>query len=447
MLRSHTLARTIAVALTLGVMSAPACAEQFEYTLRTGIEHSDNITLSQTNPVSQNTLIPGMDFSYQQQGSTVQANVIGMLEYRDYLGNAYANQTLGALTGNVVLNMVPQRLDMVIQDTAAVEPVSTFALNTPSNQQQINVFTLGPTLHFGLGQETLHGQADVRYINSRASKTNAFDSSRGLAAVHLIKDIDAVSNLSLNVQTQRVNFNGGATNSQLNYTRTDVYAQYQNQLHYFDVRLVVGKSWLNFKIAPTVSSPMARLNVDWKPDTHNTFSLAASRQYTDSASDLQAQPGETIGTLATPGTTTSIGNPLINTGNAVITSQAYLARRLDATYAYDTDLFGINLSPFYRKLDYPNNPTFNQKGKGGTLGAHYRLTPLLTLSAFANTETIDYLSLQRRDKRSNYGLSLVEQRTPHWSWRLTLNHRRQTSTQAGLSYHENLIYLGVAYTR
>jgi hypothetical protein len=83
-----------AIGLALIAASGAASADQFNYMLYAGLEHSDNVALSATNPVSQNVLIPGINFSYVQQGSTVQANVLGTLEYRDYLGNAFSNQTL-----------------------------------------------------------------------------------------------------------------------------------------------------------------------------------------------------------------------------------------------------------------------------------------------------------------------------------------------------------------
>ena len=52
-----------AVALALAVASGTASAAQFDYSLFAGIEHSDNINLSGTDPVSQNVLSPGLNFT------------------------------------------------------------------------------------------------------------------------------------------------------------------------------------------------------------------------------------------------------------------------------------------------------------------------------------------------------------------------------------------------
>jgi hypothetical protein len=194
-----------AIGLALIAASGAASADQFNYMLYAGLEHSDNVALSATNPVSQNVLIPGINFSYVQQGSTVQANVLGTLEYRDYLGNAFSNQTLAQLSGQVNWTVLPQRLDFTVQDYAGVQPLSTFASNAPNNQQQTNVLTLGPTLHFRLG-DTVLGQAELRYINSDASETKQFNSSRGEAALRLFKDLSSTAQVSLNLESQSVDF-------------------------------------------------------------------------------------------------------------------------------------------------------------------------------------------------------------------------------------------------
>jgi hypothetical protein len=439
-----TLTRSVLAVLAVAAFSAPALAGHLDYTLRGGIAHSDNVNLSATNPISQNILVPGLDFAYTQQGASIQADFSGSLEYRDYLGNAFDNQTLAALSGNMNWSMVPQFLDFQVQDVAAVEPLSTLSVNTPNNQQQTNVLTVGPTFHFG-HTGTVHAQADLRYINSHASRTRSFNSSRGLAALRLIKDISPVSNISLNAQSQHVEFDNDFRQS--DYNGTSVYAQYTSNLKDLRLDLVLGRSWVNFKTVPTVASPMARLSLGWQATPHNGFNLSASRQYSDAATDLRSGQRLGQGPNNAPDVALGTNNRGINTGSAVINSEVYLVRRFNATYAYTNTTFDLTLSPYYDKLDYPNNPSFNQINRGGSIGMDYRLNPRLTFSGYANTERRNYRALQRRDRITNYGLALTRQWTEHWSWRLSFDQRRQRSTAVGESYHANEIYLGFAYKR
>ena len=186
----------------LVIASTGASAAQFDYGWRVGVGHSDNIGLTETDPISQNMLIPGFDFSYQQEGSTFQADVVGNLEYRDYLAHAFDNQTLAQLAGQANWTVLPERLDFTVRDVASVQPLSTFSSNAPDNQQQTNVLTLGPVLKLRIG-DAMRGQVELHYINSYASKVDDFNSSRGVLAGRLFRDLSPTDVLSLNVETQK----------------------------------------------------------------------------------------------------------------------------------------------------------------------------------------------------------------------------------------------------
>jgi hypothetical protein len=449
-----------------GVMASSAtAAAQFDYTLYAGIEHTDNVNLSATNPISQNVLIPGLAFNFSQQGSTLQANLAGALEYRDYLGNTFGKQTLGQLTGQVNWTVIPQRLDFTVQEFAGVQPVSTLSSDSPNNQQQTNVLTLGPTLHFLLG-DALRGQAELRYINSDASRTKAFNSSRGEAALRLFRDLSPTDQLSLNIESQHVNFYDGSSGlndtvdgnpvdpNQLfdntldnpNYTRNEVFVRYLSKLTHFTIDTSLGWSQINFSKAGSVSNPLVRLTLGWQPTFRSSFSITAAREYSDAAEDAMEPGAIVVDANALPNSTPA--NPVgIETGNSVIDPQVYLDKRLEGTYAFTSDRVTLSLSPLYRQRDYLNNPTFNQTGRGGSGGLDYHLNTRLTLQAFADGESVTYHALSRRDRTSEYGIGLSDRTTAHWGWRLSLTHRQRDSNVADQGYRDNEIYLGVIFRR
>lgn len=446
-----------AIALALAATSTGAAsAGQLDYTLYAGLMHSDNVSLSATNPVSQNVLIPGVNFAYTQAGSSVQANVAGTLEYRDYLGNAFSSQTLAQLSGQVNWTVIPKRLDFTVQDFAGVQPLSTFASNAPNNQQQTNVLTLGPTLHFRLG-DTMQGQAELRYINSDASKNKEFNSSRGEAALRVFKDLNSTSQLSANFETQSVNFQQSSGPSfdlpgisviNPNYTRNELFGHYVSALTHFDFNAVLGWSQIDFHGASSVSSPLARLSVTWLATPSSHFGIAAVRQYSDAAEDMiLQQAGQTMfGTDAVQAST--LISPLgINTGNSVIDAQVYLDRHLEGTYAFNSERVAFSISPRYGHSDYLNNPVFNQSDRGGSAVFNFKLTPLTTIFAFGASDSITYRSIARRDKTSDYGIGLAQQRTPHWGWRVSLTHQLRNSTVRDNQYSENELYFGIVYKR
>jgi len=452
--------RIISVALTTAIVAVAgtASAAQFDYSLYAGIQHSDNINLSDSSPVSQNVLLPGVTFTFSQQGSTLQANVAGAFEYRDYLGSAYDKQTVAQLAGQLNWTLLPQRLDFTVQDFAGVQPLSTLSSDVPNNQQQTNVLSMGPTLRFRLG-ETLRGQAELRYINSDASVTKQFNSSRGEAALRVFKDLSSTDQLSVNAESQHVNFyDASSTNldpnatiddsvTDPNYTRNELFGRFVRQLAHVDFDVALGWSQIDFRGLPTVSSSLVRLNLGWRPTLRSTFTLSAVRQYSDAAQDMMLQPGQIL-VGADPRAGNTPTNPEgISTGDSVIDPQVYLDRRLAATYAFNGERLSLSISPLYDKRSYLNDPTFNQTGRGGSGGINYLLSERLAVAGFVDVESLTYDSLNRRDRTSDYGVDLSQRMTPHWSWRVRLTHRQRDSTAADQSYRDNEIYVGFVFKR
>lgn len=431
------LAGAIGLALAAATVPGPARADQLNYTFYGGVEHSDNIALTAQDPIRENVLIPGMSFSYLQQGADLQANIAGNVEYRDYLSRQFSDQTQVQLASQANWTIVPARLDLGMQDYAGVQPIDRLASNGPDNLQQTNVFTFGPALHFLLGDST-RGQASLHYINSYAQKTKDFNSHRIQGSLGIIRDVSPTDQLSLDLELQRVSLTEYAATP--DYDRHELVGGYLSTLSRLQIDLALGWTQLDFKQAgvSTVSGPLERLTLDYRPTERSTLSLSAAREYSDAAQDLLLQaPTEIL-------ETTGRG---INVGNTTVDAQVYLERRLRLAYTFESERLTLTLAPLYRKLGYVTDPTLDQTTRGAGIDIGYRLNPTLTLSMVAVDERLTYDHLDRRDSTLNYGLDLVEQRTPHWGWRISLLHQRRNSNEPEQNFRENQIYFGVVYTR
>jgi hypothetical protein len=422
-------------AVTFSFIAVPGTtlAAQFDYSLYAGVEHSNNINLSHENPISEDVLIPGLNFTYEQQGSTLQANVFGALEYHDYTHGKFDNQTQTQLAGQANWTMLPQRLDFSVEDFASVQPVDSLASNSPDNQQQTNVIALGPTLHLHFG-DALRGQFELRYINSYASKVDNFNSSRGLAAARLFREINPTDQLSVNVESQHVDF---TNNGSANYDRHEIYVGYSSKLAQFDVGAALGWSKLDFDRAPGDSSPLLQLTLGWRPTQRSTFSLSGAYQYSDAAQGMLPSQGQTLGAAINS----------VNVGNAVIDSQVYQERSLQATYSLRTERLTVSVTPLFRKLHYLNDTTFDQTARGGNVTLGYLLRPQLTLSALITGEKLTYQTLDRHDRTVRFGLDLSRQWTRHWSANISVDRQRRNSDVPSQSYRETRIFLGVMFRR
>jgi len=445
-------------AIVLGFTAAPCLARAgtFDYTLYGGLEHSNNIALSSDRPISENVFTPGGTFQYTQLGSTFQANVGGMLEYRDYLENRFDSQLQTQLAGQANWTISPDRLDFSVEDYAGVQPVDQLAADSPDNQQQTNVIVLGPTLRMRFG-DAARGQFELRYINSYASKVDEFDSSRGMAAFRVFRDLNPTDQLSGNVEFQRINFDKQPSTA--NYDRKEAFVRYTSNLAHVDADVLVGGTRLDFDAGRKATSPLVRAQVGWQPTLRNSLTVAGTYQYADAAQDIITTPGvyETMGAserveaIDPFANTGGIGRGNtgagIGTGSAVIGSQVYKEKRAEAVWSWRSERVTITAAPSYSQLRYIDDPTFDQTSRGVSAGLGYRLRPTVTLTGFGTIDKTTYDTGDRRDNTVRLGLDLGQQINRHWTWHASVGRERRTSNADGQSYRETEFFVGVVYRR
>ncbi|HET6554404.1 MAG TPA: outer membrane beta-barrel protein [Dyella sp.] len=440
------LARSIVLALA--ACSGEVYASQFVYSIYLTGEHSDNATLVTSNPVSTNVLVPGATFTYTEQGSTVQANVNGNVEYRAYSGNTFDNQSVVDLNGMVNWAMIPQRLDFTVQDFAGVAPVNPLAANTPDNQQQTNVLALGPVLHFRVG-EGMSGDAELHYINSYASKVDQFNSSRGQAALRLYRDLSATDQLSGNVEYQHVDFNNSAAGS--NYDNYAAYLRYTSRLTKLSVDADLGWSRIDFTDGGSHDSPLVRLILGWSLTPRSTITVNGVYQYADATQDMLGPTNVPLGGELVPlePLPQTIDQTLgtIGVGKVVIDSDVYKESQIAGTYSYRDERVNFSVVPSYSKLNYINTTTLDQVNKGLGLTLDYKVTQKVSITGFASGERVTYDNIDRHDKNYGFGLGFNHEFTPHWSWGGSYARHIQHSDAVGQSYHENEYFLTLVYKR
>lgn len=411
----------------------------FDYAIGLGYEHTDNVDRAATNPTSQDILQPTLNFTFNQQGSTVQAQAVGLIQYTDYLQGYFGNEFRGQLSG--VLNWViaPQRLNLDVEDYSSVQPVNTRFSNSPANQQQVNIFVIGPTLSFRLG-DALRGQADLRYIDTSASKSKDFDSQRGLGALRVIRDLSANAILSGNFEAVNVDFNNVAplTTAQ-RYTEYNVYARYQSQLAHLGMDLALGGSRVDFTQGfGGHSGALVRAALAWRLTPRSSLQLNVSDQLDDSTADLMQPPN-----LAT----TVLTDSTLQVGRTVISPAVFRDRSVNFSYLYRDSRFGFTLTPYYSRLRQLNGTDLSRNGHGVVATASYLINPLLTLGVNVGDQTTEYTTDHSRDRDRNYGVNLARQMTPHWSWSVAFSHDGRHSTRPGFGYNENQVFATLYYRR
>jgi hypothetical protein len=419
--------------------SGPATLPILDWAVGLGYEHTDNINRTSVDPTSQDILQPTFNFAYTQQGSKVQAQVTGVIQYVDYLQSFYGNEFRGQLSGTLNWVIAPQRLNFAVQDYSSVEPVSIRASNAPSNQQQVNVFVAGPTLSFRMGS-ALRGEADLRYVNTTASKTKDFNSQRELGAFRAIRDLNPTDTLSLNAEAVHVDFsNVDPLVNPNRYNQYNGYFRYQSHLNRLDLDFSLGGSRTTFSQGlGEHSGALVRAGISWRMSPRNTLQVNASDQLADSTANLIETPS-----LTAPDVTALS----VQVGRTAISPVVYRDQSLNLGYAFQGPRLGFTLTPFYARLRQLNGDDLSRNGYGAIAGVTYLLRPLMTLGFTVADQTTEYLSDHSRDRDTSYSVNLARQLTQHWSWSVALNHQDRNSTRPGFDYHENQVFLILYYRR
>ncbi|MEO8010778.1 MAG: hypothetical protein ABI650_03950 [Dokdonella sp.] len=431
----RTATKIVAIAV-LAVACRDALALRLDYTVELGLLHSDNINLSATDPITETVLIPRLDFSISESSSRVQAAVTGALEHRSYLDNTYGGEFRGTLNGLVNWTMVPERLNWVFADNLGLYPISLRAADVPGNLQQTNVFTTGPTLRFRLAP-TLQGQAELRYIDSYAEETSAFDSSRVSAAFRVLQQLSPTRRLSANVEAQEIDFDDDLLAN--DYARYSAFAGFTQTLSSIDLDAALGYSYLEFDRGDNTSGPLARARMDWRATERSVFGLGASWQYSDAATSLAA------GSAAfDPG----LGG--IGIGGAMISPDVYRERRVDGSYAFRGVRLNLVTTLYAATFRYEQDTLMvdadrDEVGAGVNLG--YLLRPSMTLGVAAEAIRRNFDASDALDRDFRYGIYFAQQLARHWRWRVDLSHYERNADEGAESFDENSAFVRFAYTR
>ncbi|HEY6939990.1 surface lipoprotein assembly modifier [Dokdonella sp.] len=423
-------------AVAIAAAGAPSARAEpaLGYTVGVELEQNDNINLSRDEPVEETVLTPTLAFDLKQQGAVLSATAAGALSYRDYLGGKFSDELRGLLSGVATWSISPERFDWVAEDYLGRQPVDVLQADVPSNQQQTNVFSTGPTLRARFGGD-LRGRLDLRYTNTYAEETSEFNSDRFSAAARLAWLLGALDNVSGSLTASRVRYDEVASRP-FDYDREDAYIGYEHVSGTLKLDAAAGYSWVDLRGPDSRSGALLSLGLRWMPSPATDLGVNAARQFADASQDLVVDP-------------LSIGNLGVGSGRngAVISPQLYVEKRIGLDFNHRADRYAFNVAPFWRKIDYIEGEFFSQRSYGWTARYDWLLRPTFTLSLSTGREHRDYTGLDRTDTDASYSMALAWRQTSHWTWMLRGTHALRDSTLREAGYSDNAIILSLTYTR
>ncbi len=131
--------------------SPSAPAESFTYGADVGIGETDNVTLVETNKVSQTIAIADLDFDLKDQTRRFNVDAKGDFSDLYYLQGAYSNQLVGRFDGSAQVAIIPERVNWVLTESFGQSQIDPFTAAVPTNLQNVNYVATGPDAVFRLG--------------------------------------------------------------------------------------------------------------------------------------------------------------------------------------------------------------------------------------------------------------------------------------------------------
>jgi hypothetical protein len=424
--------------LPLALLAALPCQAEslrVDYVLGASFLHSDNISLGDTDRDSESVLSPEVSFEATQSGSSTSFKARGSLQYLDYRDDTYGDEARGDFAGQFNWMLLPQRLTLVVEDYLGRQPIDFTAGYSPGNQQQINVFTAGPSLFARFGTAT-RAQFDLRYSDTYAEETREFNGNRYMAAGRLFRDLGTSRWLSANVEASSIRFDLDTPSA--DYDRYDAFVGYRRESTRLNLDVAVGYTRLEQdNVAGSESSPLARAQLDWQLAPRSLLSATASYQFADTASDLVANSSRldalVIEDVAAP---TGLVGPAV-----------YRQRRYEVGYRYTGERWNFQVRPYLERTDYNDATLVGWETRGGYFNAEFQLRPRLALTASASREDREFADGSRSDRDTLGRIGLTYDFSRHLSGSVGWQRRERDSAVPGQDSRENVAPISVSYRR
>jgi hypothetical protein len=433
------LARTVRpavlpIALVAAMATGGAQAARLNYQVELTGLHSDNINLSEDNQASESVLIPRLKFDFSEEGSTVEIKARGEIERRHYSNNQFDDETRSRFAGQLNWSVLPQRMNIVLEDYLSEESINFRDGRYPGNLQEVNIFLAGPSFYARFSEAT-RLQLDLRAADTYAEVAQGFDSRRYSAAAVLQHDLNPTSKVSLHLAGTRVDFDDEVTS--VDYTRQDGFGRYEGNLRDVVYQFDLGRSRLDRRSGDDVSTALARVTAQWEITPESRLRLRARRQFADEVQDLVVR-------LSDPDE--SLIPELVDASSSLVTGGVYRQKDAELDYRFTGERFGFRARPRYRTFDYIDASSNDRTERSVAFQVSYRLAALTTVAFNGTVRDRDFDSGQS-DRDHIYSLGIEQQRTRHWGWRAAVLRNERSSNQPDPEYKESVVYLTLWWKR
>lgn len=388
--------------------------------------YSDNLERAPNGGTSgfDNTL--GIGVSYEESGTRLDGSFDASVEYVNYPSNVFNDNTWLYVDGDLRWALVRDRLFWVFTDSLTSQPINARVSNIPSNLQQTNVFTTGPSLSYQFDAAN-RIQADLRYLNSWAEETDAFNADRWFAGAGWVYGLTVADDLSFHTTYFDTKFK--YNDDREDYQRQSIFAAWERRTgETSTLRAELGAINVDFDESEDASG--LRVAIEWNYVISSSSSLSINGRHglTDAALSMAtAVDPETIGT-------------------SVISGSVYEVTSLDIDYSISWSDSVIGMSANSERQDYVADDRVDRDMARISIGWRRSLGNGWSSRLRGGLSWSDYADGQE-DKTYLVYAGIEYASTPNISYRMGVNWDRRDSTAPESEYQDWGLILMVRYDR
>lgn len=371
-----------------------------DYGVGVRMEYHDNITQDPEDEIDDYLLAPFAEFGLSRDGSSLDLNFNGYVEYASYGDDTFSSELRGTLAADVLWRISEERFHWVLEENLARSPIDILELNLPNNLQHVNTFATGPDLilRMSASDRLIFG---ARYNNFYADERDDDFDGFGLSATWS-RQAAANRGYAFRLDSSKLEFdNPSALNA--DYDRHQGYFQLTDErsvsgaTNIFTLDLGYTKLQYDNPLRDDFDGPLFHLGWERQSANGSQLEVSLSSEVGDIAADVGAIVQATRPSLALQ--TASTGDPFEREMISVNWGRTWQRLSLDLGVSFDTQ-------------DYDTS-NLDQDNFTGSFGLAWQLRPLVSFQANLDYTDQTFDNVNQDDQFLAFSMGITYQRTRH----------------------------------
>tara|TARA_R110002096_G_scaffold6305_4_gene29243 strand:- start:717 stop:2033 length:1317 start_codon:yes stop_codon:yes gene_type:complete len=416
------------VASLLVAQAALGQTTDIDVEVSVGLGETDNVARTAVNEIDETIGMVGLDLDLDYESRKLEADIRSRFSYLEYFDDTFDSELIGGFAGNAQYQFFEDRFFWDLQYNWGQQLQDNFQPARPDNRENISLLTTGPTFVQPIG--------DRNFISVEASYSTLdyefqpFDFERGLGAVRFGREVANNTFLSMNLSTQRVEFDNSAFPP---YDFQEMFVRYD----FDDGRNTISANLGHTSVeAAGLEGDGVLFSFDWMRQitARTVLQFNAGSRYSDQGDIFQIFQSSTQ-SVGTTGNFSPLGQPFRN-------------NFASAGLQFDADRTSVGLTAFTSQEDYElidDSFAPNRDFSSIELEIGREVTRKIFIRIAGVYRVVNYDLNDRKDEDSQGSIRLGYRFNPAFYVSLQYSHLRRESTDLFSESVENRTVLQLSY--